>query len=132
MKKVMPLLLVLLILLTSTCFAAYEPDPNRWIWISSDDEIGAFLDKETIEYSADGIVVDFWLCYVYPKDKQYAIVNHIINKSEKTLTLTHISIYNADTRKLIESYTPNSWEQEAERIIPDTNGEILYRYFFPK
>lgn len=132
MKKVIPILLTLLIFLTSTCFAAYEPDPARWVWLGSDDEVGMFLDKETIEYSADGNTVDFWICYVVPQKNEHAILNQKLNKNTRILTITHITIYDSTSKKSILSYTYKPWEQESQKIIPDTNGEILYRYFFPK
>ena len=91
-----------------------------------------FLDKETIEYSADGNTVDFWICYVVPQKNEHAILNQKLNKNTRILTITHITIYDSTSKKSILSYTYEPWEQESQKIIPDTNGEILYRYFFPK
>ena len=131
MKKVVPILLILFILLTSTCFAAYEPDPKRWIWLGSDDEVGMFLDKETIEYSTDNNIVDCWICFVIPQENKHAITNQKIDKIAKSITMTHVTLYESSNKEVLESHTYKSWEQEPERIIPDSKGEALYRYFFP-
>ena len=131
MKRVIPILLVLLILLTSTCFAAYEPDPERWLWLGSDSEVGIFLDKETITYSDDKATVDFWICWVYPAKNQFINENSKIDKHSKTYTHLSYAIYDCKTKKLISSHTYALWEQKAEKIIPGTLGENFYRYFFP-
>ncbi|MBR0324544.1 MAG: hypothetical protein IIX11_00240, partial [Selenomonadales bacterium] len=104
MKKVVPILLILFILLTSTCFAAYQPDPARWTWLGSTDEVGCFIDKETVQYSDNGDTVSFWVCYVIPNENIYQIMNMKSSKSDRTITVLHISEYNDKTNKLISSY----------------------------
>ena len=131
MKKVIPILLALFIMLASTCFAAYEPDPNRWIWLGSNDEVGIFLDKETIEYSAANNTVEFWICWVYPQKNQFINENQRIDKLAKTYTSLSFAIYDTETKKQLSSHTYAIWEQKAEKVIPNTIGEGLYRYFFP-
>lgn len=131
MKRVIPLMLALLILLTSTCLAAYQPDPARWTWLGSTDEIGCFIDKETVQFSDDGNMVDFWICYVVPQKNEHAVVNHTINKIEKIFSTAHITIYDSKNQKPTFSYTYESWEQDSQKIVPGTNGEAFYRYFFP-
>ena len=131
MEKVIPILLALLITLSSTCFAAYEPDPARWTWLGSTDEVGCFVDRETVQYSDNGDTVSFWVCYVVPHENSYNIMNIKTSKPDRTITVLHISEYNDKTNKLISSYTYASWEQKPESVIPGTWGETLYRYFFP-
>lgn len=132
MKRVLPILLILLVLLSATCFAAYEPDPARWIWLGSDDKVGIFLDKETITYSDDKNTVEFWVCWVYPEKNQFINENTKMDKSTKTYTNLSYTIYDCETKEPISSHTYALWEQKTEKIVPGTLGEAFYRYFFPK
>ncbi|MBO5245378.1 MAG: hypothetical protein J6B02_04690 [Selenomonadales bacterium] len=131
MKRVIPLMLALLILLTSTCFAAYQPDPARWIWLGSDDKVGFFIDKETVQYSNDGNTVSFWLCQVHTQEKLHFIINNKISKSDRTIITLHISEYDDKTNKVKFSHTYEWWQQKPQSIIPGTWMEEFYRYFFP-
>lgn len=131
MKKVVPILLALLILLSSTCFAAYEPDPNRWIWLGSNDEVGIFLDKETIEYSTDKNTVECWICYVVPQKNIHAIVNEKIDRTTKTITMLHITEYESSSKKTLYTHTYSFLEQKPEKVIPESNGETIFKAVFP-
>ncbi|MBQ8682146.1 MAG: hypothetical protein IJ510_00250 [Selenomonadales bacterium] len=130
MKRVLPILLILLVLLSSACFAAYEPDPSRWIWLGSDDEVGWFIDKETVQYFDNGNTVSYWVCQVHPQENIHYIVNEKISKSDRTVTVLHLSEYDDTTNKVAFSHTYALWEQKPESIIPGTWGEALYRFFF--
>lgn len=131
MKKVLPIALILLILLSATCFAAYEPDSTRWQWLYSTDEVGTFLDKDTIRYSDNHNEVEFWICHVYPQKDAYYLRNCSINKNAMTLEIFSYAKYNSTTEKLLDSYTYKSYEIPSTKIIPGTIGELLYRTLFP-
>lgn len=131
MKKVLPIALILLILLSATCFAAYEPDPARWQWLYSNDEFGTFLDKDTIRYNDDHTTVDFWLCIVCPQENTHYLQNYKINKNDMNIFLLHEAKYNTITNNVIESHTYQLWQLHPSKIIPDTNGEYWYRTLFP-
>lgn len=132
MKKVIPILLVLFILLTSTCFAAYEPDPNRWIWISSDkDKVNYFIDIETVQYSNNGDTVNFWVCAVESKKSFHSFQNAELSYTNRTITLLYFADYKDKKHKPIASRAYKIHEQTPEPIVPNSIAETFYRYFFP-
>lgn len=131
MKKVLPIALILLILLSATCFAAYEPDPARWQWLGSNDEVGVFLDKDTVRYNDDHTTVDFWLCIVCPQENAHYLQNYKIDKTDMNIFLLHATKYNSSTNNVIDSHTYQFWELHPSKITPGSNGEIWYRIFFP-
>lgn len=130
MKKVVPILLILFILLTSTCFAAYQPDPNRWTWINSTDTCGTFWDKTTAHYTNGGNTVEFWVCHVYPQKNTHVITNCRITKNPRTYTELQYTMYDNSTREIINSKTYSSYEQKAEYIHPCSWKEELYKAAF--
>ena len=127
MKEVIPLLLALLIMLTSTCFAAYTPDPNRWTWLTSTDAVGVFYDRETLSYSTQKKSVEVWVCYVYPQKKQHTKINYRIY-DDRTYDVYDTIVYNDKTGETIDSDYPRRYEQT---IIPSSLEEDLYTHFFP-
>lgn len=130
MKKVIPILLALLILLTSTCFAAYEPDPNRWMSLYADDEITEYLDVKTLQYSADGNMADFWICYVQPKENVHRLVNQKLDKSNRTLTLIHTTKYDSVTNNVLDSIDIPLYMQKPIKITPGSVSEFYYDVLF--
>lgn len=130
MKKVIPILLAFFIMLTSTCFAAYTPDPNRWTWIYSNDIAGTFWDKTTAQYTNSGNTAEFWVCEVYPQENGHVISKCKITKQPRTYTELQYTSYNSSTREVIKSKTYSSYEQKAEYIHPDSWEEKLYEAAF--
>ena len=49
MKKILALVFILMLSVSSICSAFEQPDPDRWFWIGSDDKIGLWLDAQTME-----------------------------------------------------------------------------------
>lgn len=130
MKKVIPILLVLFILLTSTCFAAYTPDPERWVHVYSDDEAIEYLDAKTLQYSDDGNTAEFWLCRIYTNENKHTIVNYNLDKVAKTQTITHITVYETSTGKVLNTFDVPSYRYDATKITPGTIGEFYYNLIF--
>lgn len=130
MKKVIPILLVLFILLTSTCFAAYEPDPNRWMPLYATDEHKDYLDVKTLQYSADGNHADFWICRVYSNKNEYEVTNYNLDKVAKTLAFTHTTVYETSTGKVLNSFDFPSYKYKPAKITPGTIGEFYHDLLF--
>ena len=140
MKKVIPILLALFIMLTSTCFATYEPDSNRWEIITRDSEFKFYLDKETIQYSEDGNIANIWLCETYVQapfyweenQEEYLLLNYRIDKNARTMTLLMFVSADAKTNKIIHRSQTSPSEEKAEIIFPHSTEEIIYKHIFSK
>lgn len=133
MKKVLPILLALLILLSSTCFAAYTPDPERWIFIASDTKNSRyFIDTKTIHYSNDGDTVNVWVCAVPSQKNLHSFQNIELSYSNRTFLLLYFVDYNTKKNKPLASRAYNTYEQVPEPIVPNSLAETLFYYFFPK
>lgn len=130
MKKVLPIALILLILLSATCFAAYEPDSTRWFLINSEDTKTEYLDVKTIDYSTDLNSVNFWICYVNMEEDNHTLVNLKIDRTDKTITLIHSTEYSNSTRKILHSVDIPTYQQSPSKIIPNTRGEYYYELLF--
>ena len=53
MKKILALVFILVLSVSSICSAFEQPDPDRWFWIGSDDKIGFWLDSQTMEFEKE-------------------------------------------------------------------------------
>lgn len=108
-RKTLALTLLLLFILSSVCMA-YQPDPARWGWIYSDDEVGIFYDKTTIRHYTNyyGDYYDMWTMWVYPAQNQHH--------------LRHDMLYKKRTIKLSK--------RSEKSIIPDSLAEVVYDHFY--
>lgn len=125
-KKIIALTLLLMLLLSSVCMA-FQPDPNRWAWVSSNDRIGVFYDKQTISYYDYGNTCELWVMLVYPDDGVYSISNLSFAKDRTMRPISFIK-YDSNTGKLLDART---FANEAPSPIPpDSFAEILYTMIF--
>ncbi len=53
MKKILALVFILMLSVSSICSTFEQPDPDRWFWIGSDDKIGFWLDAQTMEFEKE-------------------------------------------------------------------------------
>ena len=134
MKKVF-LILITLLLLSSSCFAAY------WKWLGSNPNIGLFVDTSSIEFelSKDRKITNrdrvyVWVKYVY--DDSYAQKKHYPTGTKYAVSLEGFdllrnksiiqksALYNNDGDN-IANYPPS---QRWEPIIPDTIASLVKDY----
>lgn len=88
MKRILAIVFVLQLLLTSVCVAFEPPTDKRWFWIGSTDEIGCWVDTESMEYRIDDSYshkghkqVDVWVLF-------YNLTRETSSKERSTYDLT--------------------------------------------
>lgn len=125
-RKTIALTLLFLFLLSSVCMA-YQPDPARWGWISSDSDVGIFYDKKTVQhYTYYSDYYDVWIMFVYPAKKEYMMHHQIIYKN-KTIKIKEVVTYSY-SGYLIDSSDFSSFP--ADGIVPNSVGEAVYDHFY--
>lgn len=126
-KRISKITLSLCLLLSFAipCFAEFQPDSNRWVWLSSTDTAGIWYDKATVNVRNDygSTKVDMWiLLYFLQPVERLRKTYWTIDIQNKKLYLAEIYTYNMDG-KLISS---KSLHGPGKSVIPDSNGEIIY------
>lgn len=123
MKKI---LLSLFLLFSLSCsivsaFDASNLDPNRWYWISSDNEATVYVDKKTMDYNPAADIVTAYVCEVFPS--QDAL---IIGKVELYCSTNKAKFY--DGYKYIGTNPqpyPVNIDNSVTDILPQTISERL-------
>ena len=133
MKKIIVLTAFLCMLLTSVCSAFKEPDPNRWLWITSTDKIGCWVDLQTIKFEMQDNeysdcykhrFVTAWVqMYIAETDEVETNKWYCDLDFEKYKFLS-ITKYDGNG-KLISSNDVPSCLQNYSSIIPGTVGEVI-------
>lgn len=126
MKKTVALTVLFMFLLSSVCMA-FTPDPNRWVWIGSNDEVGVFYDKHTIQYFDDGNICDVWIMTVEPAKGKYTVAHERYKKSRKW-TVISFSEHSMKTKKQLDSV--NAGDIGYFDIRPESVVESIYLYLF--
>lgn len=134
MRKIL-LVMVMLLLMTSSCFAA------KWEWLGSNANMGVFIDISSIKFdmskknqiiNRDRVYV--WVKYVYdeayaqkniePPNTKYIIgLNGIDFAKDEMLTSKGI-LYDKDGNSLGEDRPVYHWQP----IIPDSLGAAIKNY----
>lgn len=137
MKKIIVLTAFVCMLLTSVCSAFKEPDPNRWLWITSTDKIGCWVDLQTIKFEMQDN--EYRDCYkhrlVTAWVQMYSVDNDTTNLQRVNIDLDcekfkliSVSVYDKDN-KLVASETFPKYMQQYKFITPGTIGENLLLSF---
>lgn len=122
MKKVLPIVLSLLLLLTATCFAKYQIDYDKWKPVPN--QVSLYWDKSTAQYSDDGNTVTFRICLVHPKGKEHVFSTYRMTREPRTVTALHYEEYKGD--KLIKEHKISPEEEFTHGIHPNDLHEDLY------
>lgn len=125
MRKIF-LVLIFLLSLTASCFA-FEPNPNVWEWIASDDEFGFFIEKKpgTIYSSPNGEkYITTWLMTVDNAQNQYFLTKSKLKYRDKSIADVYFAVYESATGKLIGS---NNVPENYKPIIPGSFGDSVYQ-----
>lgn len=126
MKKIIALLFIMFLFLSSICNAFEPPNPNRWLWVGSDEKIGIWIDRQTIKASKDTNrysstygcrFVQSWELHYYADENTHYIANvehNLDRRLRRTLSLTKYDdsgnvIYSDDDKSRYHSIIPGSW-----------------------
>lgn len=131
MKKLMLLLTLAIMSINSICHAFEQPDPNRWVWLNSNDKYGTWLDMHTLNfdkitnsYSHTGHdSANCWLQVYNSQDDTTMFINEIIDLKCRKSCAISITIYDKD-KNIINSIDNNILDFKS--IIPNSNGELVY------
>ena len=126
MKKVMPILLALLILLTSTCFAAYEPDPTQWELILANEDSKLYWNKSTVQYSEDKNAAVFETCLIDLKNDKHAIWRSKITRQPRTIVELQDDLDEESIQTIIDTPFSAYYKNEPILIAPVSLNEHFY------
>lgn len=132
MRKALPLILVLLFLISSVCFAAQTLDPNRWECLASDGELTIWYDKQDIQYFDNKTKAHIRLCLVVPQENTLTFFDYVLDKQNRTLAVRQIVAYHTAANEILFSFAYDESKQTPSKIEPDSDGEILLDIFFPE
>ena len=133
MKKLIVLLFILILSVSSICNAFEPPNPNRWLWVGSDDKIGIWIDRQTIKASKDTNrysstygcrFIQSWEMHYSTEENTHFIANvehNLDRRLRRTLSLTEYD----DSGKVIFSDDDIS---RYHPIIPGSWGETILTY----
>ncbi|WP_156945725.1 surface-adhesin E family protein [Anaerovibrio sp. RM50] len=127
---------ILLVNLPNSTNAAMQDD-GHWHWLISDENMGMFVNTDTIRYtnSNDKInkkLLSGWFLYVYDSTHaekylddpniRYGKVLAQIDKNNKKLRNLQQVFYDYNEQPVSTNNKIQAWEY----VIPGTNGEIIY------
>lgn len=131
MKKIMLLLTLAILSISSICYAFDPPNSNRWFWVGSDDKYGFWIDKQTLNFNIDynkystcykHKIVTAWILNYTVKDDTHMISREVYDIDCRKSKMLSYVIYNSNN-EVIHSYTFNY--PEYEPIIPNSWGENI-------
>lgn len=133
MKRVILLAITLCVLITSTCSAFEPPDPNRWLWITSTDRIGCWVDLQTIKFETQDNeykkcykhrFVTAWVEMYDAESNEVSINKWYCDLDCEKYRFLSMTKYDGNG-KLIDSANVPIYLQEDISMIPGTVGEVI-------
>lgn len=130
MKRILAIAFVLQVLISSASFAFEPPTNKRWLWLGSTDEMGCWVDTESMEYRISDMYphdkhkqVDVWVLF-------YTVKEDTSSKQRMTLDLTCQnykinSVIRYDKKGKIIGSSNRSYA-EFESVIPETWSETIF------
>lgn len=122
MKKICVLCMLMLVMLTTSVFAASNIDTDRWFWVHSNEKETWYIDKQTIEYEPETDSCLLWVLRDIPDMKVTAKVKARIFYTQNKIDQKEYIIYEYGSSVPVESGVSNN---NSSNIAPDTMGEIL-------
>lgn len=131
MRKLVTLLTLAIMSISSICYAFEQPDPNRWLWLGSDDKMGIWLDMQSfkIEKIRKSIGHDghnsanLWIQFYKSNEDQHAMQNFICDFDCNSISSASVVVYNSNN-EVVDSFTP--MYTEFHTVVPGSLGEYLY------
>lgn len=130
MKKIIRLICILAVLFTfiGTCSAEFQPNPKRWVWITSNSERSLWYDKYTVSTKIeDGRrIVRLWvLCYSRTPEENYSKQIMAVDITNKKLRTDEGYVFDMDNNMIAatsDKEGPMNWMP----VIPETVSEHIY------
>lgn len=133
MKKFILFLLTLQLLISATCLAFEQPNPDRWLWLNSNDTNGFWLDRESINSKLDTryqhkdhLLLECWILSYNVKDDQSSKLLLSLDMECAEFKILHVSVYDKNN-KLIGQHTYSYGDYEP--IVPETLIESIFEVF---
>lgn len=120
MKKILPLILLIFLLITSLC-SAKELD-KRWYWFFSNSEVTEYVDTETLTYDASDDIADCWILQNIPNEQKKRLMHMKIHFKTNKIQIFEIALYPIRGGSEISH---NNAMGEFITIIPSTDYETL-------
>lgn len=126
MKKILALVFILMLSVSSICSAFEQPDPDRWFWIGSDDKIGFWLDAQTMEFEKEysDRITRVWVLTYTAKDDTSSKSLWEYNLDKRKLRILSEVIYNSSGDVIYTRETSSLWTS----VIPGTWGETIMKF----
>ncbi|ADB47428.1 hypothetical protein LK430_08905 [Acidaminococcus fermentans DSM 20731] len=126
-SRIVIVLAVLLSFMT-LCFAEFQPDPSRWVWINSNETTGLWFDKRTVSVKQNygRYQVRLWtLQYENSPDEYYAKILYNVDINNRQIYIMEGLKYDMQGN-LIDSVYANQIKDNPVNVVPDTNSELIY------
>lgn len=126
MKKIIALVFILMLSISSVCSAFEQPDPARWFWLGSDDKIGLWLDSQTMEFEKElsDRITRVWVLTYTAKDDNSSKSLWEYNLNKRKLRILSEVIYNSSGDVIYTRETSSLWIS----VIPGTWGETIMKF----
>ena len=125
-KIVCLVLSIFLFSVFSPCYADFQPNSNRWLWIGSDDKMGVWFDSESVyEHQEYGrTLVYIWTLFYHNTPREYIEkIQFNLDLEERSLGVSEYIKQDMNGNVLDVATAENSTRGS---IVPGTYGEALY------
>lgn len=138
MKRILMVTLLLILSVTSICYAEFKnPNPDRWITVSADDMHGCWYDKETIKFIRETKsyspchhhkIVRCWVMMYDAENEKFPVMKLYtdFDLNCRTTKENHIMAYDKNYKQLASLDVSF---KSPEPIVPDSIGEYLISIF---
>lgn len=128
MKVVKKLIVTLLLLFSMAipCYADFQPDSDRWIWLGSTDTIGTWFDSKSIYEKpiyGDSRVYIWTMVYNNSPNEYIEKMQYNFDLRSKTVGYSTYVKYDMQGN-VLASFSLNNNRRDS--IVPGTTSELLY------
>lgn len=127
MKKLF-LALMFVMAFASSCFA-YQPNPNTWQWVTSNERTGFFMERKPVQvytYSYGERDLTVWCVQVNSAANKHTVLQQRFKYRGKTSAILYFAEYNSSTGELLHSGSVK--RPTYDPIIPGSMGDSLYQF----
>ena len=137
MKRIFCLVLLSTMLISSIVFAKCNLDTTRWIWVTSNEELGIFVDSRTIKINYGN--VEFWSCLYYPSGckwhdgEHYHYCNSVIDFNRNLEWGKAMYCYNS-SGQLIDDFRHKvpDWVPILSDSMGESEANVVYELAYGK
>lgn len=120
--------LFLLLSFSTLCFAEFQPDSNRWVWIDSNSVTGTWYDSWSVSVNRNynKPTVNIWILqYRNTPEESVSQTLFTVDIKGKKLYLLEAHDYNMQG-KMTKSLEWDKYDDNEIRIVPGSLGEAIY------